>query len=57
MVINILYSFYFYRTPKISLRKKSSTDPLVTPPVRRTRQSTNLESFKAYRSSEFFLIF
>ncbi|VVC39680.1 Hypothetical protein CINCED_3A021242 [Cinara cedri] len=40
-------------TPRVSLRKKSSTDPLVTSPViRRTRQSTNLESFKAYRSSK-----
>ncbi|XP_015375238.1 PREDICTED: peregrin isoform X3 [Diuraphis noxia] len=40
-------------TSKNSTRKKSSTDPSSTPPlIRRTRQSANFESFKAYRSSK-----
>ncbi|XP_050443601.1 peregrin isoform X2 [Adelges cooleyi] len=40
-------------TPRNSSRKKASTDITATPPqIRRTRQSTNLESFKEYRSSK-----
>lgn len=42
------------------MRKKSITtisDPLTTSPlIRRTRQSTNLESFKAYRSCKFYYL-
>lgn len=42
------------------MRKKSIptiTEPLNTPPlIRRTRQSTNLESFKAYRSCKLYFL-
>ncbi|XP_050529603.1 bromodomain-containing protein homolog [Daktulosphaira vitifoliae] len=40
-------------TPRSSSRKKMSSDPFITPPlIRHTRQSANLESFKAYRSNK-----
>lgn len=56
MIIQIIIIFILNRTPRNSTRRKSSTDLLTTLPlIRRTRQSTNHESFKSYRSSKFCL--